>query len=298
MDEFRPMGDLGEITANQPQPDFVRTQLAFARHIRDPQHSPAPAEVEDRRMAIYRELVFNNVSSLLATSFPVTRKLLPDELWRDMIRDFLIKHRCRTPLFLELAQEFLDYLGKKREPDSADPPFLLELAHYEWVELALGISDDDSAPHLADPNGDLMNGVPMVSPLAWNLSYRFPVHRIGPDFQPAEPSPQPTHLVVYRNRQDRVEFLEINAVTQRLLQLLQENPPRTGLQTLTAIGEELEHPDPAQVVAAGQQLMLDLRARQVIVGTRYQTPPGGSRRPLPEGQTRSIKRPPASRHQG
>jgi hypothetical protein len=254
--------------AEQQQAGFARTQLEFAGHIRDPDHRPAPADVEDRRMAIYRELFFNNVSSLLESSFPVLRKLLTDGHWQSMVRDFLVRHRCHTPLFLELSQEFLDYLGREREPDPADPPFLLELAHYEWVELGLGVSDDEAHPGLADPNGDLLAGIPVVSPLAWNLSYRYPVHRIGPDYQPQEPGVQPTHLVVYRTRQDKIEFLEINAVTQRMLQLLKAQQDQTGLDVLQIIAAELQHPNPEQVIAAGAGLLQDLRTRDVILGTR------------------------------
>lgn len=219
-------------------------------------------------MAIYRDLFFNNIASLLETSFPVLRKLLTQTHWHGMIRDFLIRHRCKTPLFLELPQEFLEYLSNQREPERDDPPFLLELAHYEWVELALSVSDDDADPSLADPNGDLLTGSPVISPLARNLTYRFPVHRIGPDFQPTQPDPKPTHLLVYRDRQDQIQFMEINVVTQRLLQLLKEDPRLTGLRALQLIATELQHPEPKQVIAAGAQLLQDLRARDVILGTR------------------------------
>jgi hypothetical protein len=257
----------GAVTA-AAEPSFARTQRAFAAHIRDPERCPAPAAVEDRRMAIYRDLFVNNLSSLLESSFPVLRRLLTDAHWRVLIRDFLIRHRCQTPLFAEIAQEFLDFLGNERGSVREDPPFLLELAHYEWVELALGLAEDKADPALTDPNGDLMAGLPAISPLAWNLSYRFPVHRIGPDYQPREPGEHPTHLLVYRNRQDRVEFLEINTVTQRLLQLLRERPGQTGLEIVEAIAMELKHPRPQQVIDAGRQLMEDLRARHVILGTR------------------------------
>jgi len=260
--------DLEAGTGPGPVPDFIRAQTAFAAYIRDPEHQPRPADVEERRMAIYRDLFFNNISSLLETGFPVVRKLLSDAAWRGMVRDFLVRHRCKTPLFLELSQEFLEYLNSEREADRADPPFLLELAHYEWVELALSVSDEEADPSSADPNGDLLTGVPVVSPLAWNLSYRFPVHRIGPDFQPTEPDLQPNHLVVYRNRQDQMEFLEINPVTQRLLQLLKENPRKPGLAAVKTIAAELQHPDPPLVIRAGAELLQDLRARHVILGTR------------------------------
>jgi hypothetical protein len=221
------------------QPAFARLQLAFAAHIRDPEHAPRPAEVEDRRMAIYRDLFYNNVESLLATNFPVLRRILPDVHWHGLVRDFFVRHRCETPLFPELAQEFLDYLQNERRPDPDDPPFLLELAHYEWVELALGISDDEPDGAAADPNGDLMDGRPLVSPLAWCLTYCFPVHRIGPDHRPEVPPGEPTRLLVYRNRADEVGFMEVNAVTQRLLELIGEHPDWTGRQAVERISEEL-----------------------------------------------------------
>jgi len=246
---------------------FTELQFGFAAHIRDPGVQPAPADVEDRRMAIYRELVFNNVESLLAGNFPVTREVLDDGHWAGLVRGFFIHHRCATPLFHELGQEFLAYLQGRGE-GAGDPLFLLELAHYEWVELALDIAEDSMDLAEIDPNGDLLAGIPVVSPVAWSLGYRFPVHRIGPGFQPERPDPEPTRLVVYRTRQGEVEFLEVNAVTARLLELLDQGASGSGRDALTRIAAELRHPSPDQVIAGGAELLADLRRRQILVGTR------------------------------
>jgi len=248
--------------------ELFRLQHAFAAHIRDPAGRPRPRDVEERRMAVYRELFYNNVESLLAGNFPVLRKLLPEDHWHSLVRDFLLRHRCETPLFLELPQEFLDYLQNERGTVSDDPPFLLELAHYEWVELALSISEEDPDLAEVDPNGDLMSGRPVVSPLAWNLTYLYPVHKLSPEFRPAQPADEPTHLVVYRDRSDTVRFLEINAVTQRLLQLRDEHPDWTGHETIVRIAEELRHPHPEVVISGGRQLLDDLRSRHILLGSR------------------------------
>jgi hypothetical protein len=250
------------------QSDLVRRQLELAAHIRDPRRHARPADIEDRRMAIYRDLFYNNVESLLAGNFPVLRKILADEHWHGMVRDFYARHRCETPLFLEIGQELLVYLQDERGTEPGDPPFMLELAHYEWVELALAISDDEPDLASVEPDGDLMSGPPVISPLAWNLSYRFPVHRLSPDYQPAHPPSEPTHLVVYRNRADDVEFMEVNAVTQRFLQLLRENPDWTGRRTVKSIAEELRHPQPDLVFETGSRLLHDLRKRDIVLGTR------------------------------
>jgi hypothetical protein len=122
------------------RPDFQQRQFAFAAHIRDPQNAAAPDGIEDRRMAIYRDLFFNNLKSLLSNMFPVLKKLHNADDWAAIIRQFMHKHRATTPYFLQLPAEFLAFLQDEYEPQSGDLPFLLELAHYEYVELALSIS--------------------------------------------------------------------------------------------------------------------------------------------------------------
>ncbi len=256
------------MTSSVPEPRFKRLQKAFAAHIRDPRKADIPEGIEDRRMAIYRDLFYNNIESFLSGNFPVLREITPDEKWHGIVRDFMVNHRCETPHFPEIAQEFLAYLSESREAEADDYPFMLELAHYEWVELALGISDEDAdlPPH--DPNGDLLEGIPLVSPVAWNLSYSYPVQRISPEILPEVPSAEPNHLVVYRDRLDRIHFLEINAVTQRLLELIKQNAQATVLEILQMIAVEMQHPDPDVVITAGTQLMQDLKARNIIIGAR------------------------------
>ena len=247
--------------------EFQRRQLAFAATIRDPQQAPPP-EIPEARMAVYRELFFNGFESHLAGNFPVLRSITDDAAWEALVRDFMVRHRARTPLFTEIGQEFIDYLQHEREPAPGDPPFLAELAHWEYAELAVAISDADRELADFDPNGDLLEQHPVVAPTAWHPSYRFPVHRIGPDYLPETPPPEPTHLVVYRDREDAVHFLEINAVTQQLLTLLKENPALSGLDCLKHIAEALQHPRPQSVVAAGAALLADLKQRNILLGTR------------------------------
>ena len=247
--------------------DFRALQYRFAAHLRDPRRHRAPAGIEPRRMRIYADLFYNNVQGFLASAFPVLRRITPDARWHAMVRDFFARHESHQPLFHGIAAEFLKYLEHERGRVRGDPPFLLEMAHYEWVELALSLADVALTPSLADPNGDLLDGAPVLSPLAWPLSYTFPVHRIGPDFRPRKPAAQPTLLVVYRNRQDEVKFMEINAVTARLLELM-KGRRASGRRLLLRVARELKHPQPDAVVAQGAAILAGLRARDIVLGTR------------------------------
>ena len=87
------------------RPDFQETQFGFAAHLRDPAANPAPDDIEDRRMAIYRELFFNNVAGLLGRTFPVLHKILGAERWAIVMRDYFSRHQSHTPLFLEMLLE-------------------------------------------------------------------------------------------------------------------------------------------------------------------------------------------------
>ncbi|MFN2168732.1 MAG: DUF2063 domain-containing protein, partial [Anaerolineae bacterium] len=143
-----------------------------------------------------------------------------------------------------------------------------ELAHYEWVELALDLDEAELDEVPADPNGDLLTGVPVWSPLAWPLAYSFPVQRIRPDFQPAEPGPDPTWLLVYRNRDDQVRFMQLSALPMRLAQLLQENSSDPGLSLLAALAGELGFDHDPSFTRQGLALLEDWRQRDVILGVQ------------------------------
>ena len=250
-------------------PESLATlQIRFAGHIRDPDAVPAPAGVEDRRMQIYRDLFFNNISRLLASNFPVLRRLHNAPAWSRLVREFFAEHRAQTPLFPELPREFLRYLEEQRRERPGDPPFLLELAHYEWVEVALSL-DQRELEHLeVERDGDLLTGVPVLSPLAWPLSYRYPVHRISPAFQPQQAPDEMTHLLVYRNRADTVRFMLLNDVARLLLALMQEQADLSGQQLLETTAARIKHPAPASVLEHGFNLLQGLRARDVLLGTR------------------------------
>lgn len=246
-------------------------QRRFAAHIRDPAGQPPPADVQDRRMEIYRALFFRNLDNLLSKNFPVLRTLYDEAGWGELVRDFYIVHRARTPLFPELPREFLQYLQDRRAGRPGDPPFMLELAHYEWVELALDLDEAELGEVPADPGGDLLRGIPVFSPLAWPLSYRFPVHRISKDFQPVDAPPEATHLLVYRDRGDRVRFMTLNPLTAMLAQLLKEDRGLPGGTLLNELVVKLNHPQPERALDSGAQILEDLRSRDIILGTRPQS---------------------------
>ncbi len=241
--------------------DFKTSQHQFTAHLRNPTSSSCPNDIEPRRMAIYESLIYNNIEGFIANAFPVIRQLYSDDNWHDMIRDFIIQHQSETPLFHEIAREFLAYLNTERDNDN-DPPFLAELAHYEWVELALSILDVECDK--ADVKDELiLDTLLMTAPAAWSFAYQYPVHQISEDFQPVSTNHIPVFLLIYRNAHDNVTFLELNPVSARLIDLL--NQGETGRQAAKVITQELKHNSTDIVLNGATVLISDWLQRGILI---------------------------------
>lgn len=202
--------------------DFKSKQAEFSAYIRNPDKNACPDDVKPERMQVYRELFFNNVEGFLSSNFPVLTSLFTEEKWQQLVQEFFENHPCTTPYFAEIPEEFLLYLQNERPATETDYPFMLELAHYEWVEMALAISTEN-LPLITEPSTPLqLDNKISLSPLAWPLAYQFPVHKISAEYLPYQAPEQSSCLVVYRNQEDDVNFIELAPMSFQLLQPLQE----------------------------------------------------------------------------
>lgn len=247
------------------RPEFQRYQYAFAAHVRDPKANPRPKGVPSRRMRVYNELLFNNLSGMVSACYPVAQAVLGARKWKALLREFFARHRCTTPFFRQIPEEFLRFM-QQRPPGSGEPDFLPHLLHYEWVELALDVSAREPSLVAVDPDGDLLAGHPALNPVRMLLRYPYAVHRIGRRYRPGPDDRRETTLLAFRNLSDRVRFIVLNPVSARLLVLL-EDGTLSGAAAVDRVIEEIRHPDPAVARAGGRQILENLRREQAILGT-------------------------------
>jgi uncharacterized protein len=216
---------------------FQQTQFNFTQYLRDPDGQLIPNAIPQERMQVYVELIYNNIEGFISGAFPVLRSIIPDQKWHGLVRDFIKMHRAQTPYFLQISQEFLTYLFQHSHPLMDEFPFMIALAHYEWVELALDVSEEELPEATAWPE-DLLAAKIILSPVSMILTYPWPVHQLSPDFTPSI-STGDTHLLVYRNREDQIQFMELSAVSSRLLQLCRDNPQISLEHQLQALRQEM-----------------------------------------------------------
>jgi hypothetical protein len=220
-------------------------------------------------MDLYCDFLFTNISNFLAENFPVLNKIMSEQQWEELSRDFFSRHQSHSPYFSQISQEFLHYLQNERleNPQSKhDLPFLLELAHYEWTELVTSIAEDidRESSLITDPLTQAIT----LSNTALALAYQYPVHKISPSFIPTEPPAQATYLVVYRNVDDQIVFMETNPVTHALLETLANNTEQATLSVLRKLADDLQHPNPDTLIQGGLSIINDFISRGIVISAQ------------------------------
>jgi uncharacterized protein len=242
---------------------LLALQRRLGAHLRDPEHAAAPGNVEHRRLAIYRRLFFNNLSNLFRRNFPVIRKLYESAEWDALIRDFMIHQRPSTPMFTEIGTEFVQFLEDRRARSHDDPPWLLELARWEYLETQVRL-------HPADLDGcenrleaDVLETRLQVNPTLALAHFEWPVHKIGPAFKPDRP--EAVWLAVWRRRDDETRFVRVNDLTARLIELSSEPGGNAAARAILArIAAEIPQPV-EQVSRAGVALIQSLAEREILL---------------------------------
>ena len=249
-------------------PGFIELQRAFSRHLRDPDREPAPP-LPEQRLAVYRNAVFLNTERFMRDNFPRVAGAFEPDAWNALVRDYLIRHRSETPLFVELLQEFLNYLLHEREA-AGDPPWLYEVAHFDWLENAIAADERVAPPTPAGPI-DLLDAPLLLNPVHEVVQYRFPVQAIGPTYRPLEPPPQPTLLLVFRDVDEDFAVLDLNAVAVKLFEGVRAGQPARAV--LSELAVALEHPNPAQVLEGGRTLLERWVLRGLVLGNASKANP-------------------------
>lgn len=242
--------------------DFATIQHALATHLKDPQAHAFDYGIETRRLNIYQELFFNNVLGFLSSGFPVLQSLYTDSAWRLLARRFMAEHQCSSPYFIDISLEFVEYLSATYQPTQNDPPFLKELAHYEWLELSVSIRQVNGTFEPWDGHSEIDKL--QFSQLATLVSYPYPVHQISPQFQP-QAAGETVYLVVYRNADDEVNFVLVNPLTAHLLDCIQQQEQCKFSDLLAMLQPLLPQFSAEQLHAATLQIVQQMLSQHILI---------------------------------
>lgn len=207
--------------------------------------------------------VSTSVEETLNECYSVSKSILSDSQWEHLIQDFVQKLTGHNLLHSNLIEEFLYYLKEEANLESY-PPFLVELAHFEWIDFDLKTAEI----HFEyDKSGDCLNDIPIISPLAELLIYNYPVHKIEKEISQMKLDETPTYIIAWRDTLGIVRFMTTNDMTARLFEILKENAELTGRQALETIADEIQINDTQELIEHGLNMLNTLHEHQIIIGT-------------------------------
>ncbi len=245
--------------------DFQQLQRQFLAHLRNPEQQSLPAGFAPQGVGVYVDLLYNKFNDSLTTCFPVTHAILEENVWQRLLKDFIAEHCCLSPYYRQIPDEFVRYLQNERQATD-DPPFLAELAHFEWMELALSITD--AGPVTAEPLSDaqLLEDTLAFAPIMRLLHYVWPVQQISPAYRPDEPPLFSTHILGFRDAADQVRFISLNPATAGLVLRLQRQD--TATQVLQELGKDLTPSEQSNLLLFGKSILADLHHQGAITGVQ------------------------------
>jgi hypothetical protein len=97
---------------------------------------------------------------------------------------------------------------------------------------------------------------------------------VSKEFLPSKPGEQPSYLVIYRRDDDKVRFLELNAVTAALLESIATNESGlSGEILLENLAKQINYPDIGALKKHGIDALEQMRQLEILTGTK--TPANG-----------------------
>jgi hypothetical protein len=241
--------------------DFRLYQFALARHLRDPLGVPAPDGVSAPAVLACTQEMAHNLNELLMPAFANTRAVLGEDLWQHTLRLFLHDAPTHAPWATSVQEVYVKFLGHNTLVQHL-PPWLEDLAHFEWLQSAVAAADVVWPAH--DPHGDVLQKVVVMNPTHVEVMYDWSVQRINLTHKPFEM--QSTYLSIVRDVRDKVCITESSRFRRHLIDLLRQG--QTGAQAFKALADWLEHPDVAAFTQEGLPVLKQLQREGVVLGTQ------------------------------
>jgi hypothetical protein len=217
------------------------------------------------RLGVYRRLVRSNLVEVVLCMMPRTRARMNDACAgafdADLAR-FLDEVGPRTHYLRDVPHELFAWAAPQWRARAGVPAYLVDLATHELISFAVGAAESASS--------GVAQEISLDNPLAFIGSmrlvrYAYAVHELSPDVDDrSSPAKRDVSLLVYRDADNAVRFLDLTPLARAILERLAAGDP-LGAAVQSACASENATPTP-EVLADIARLLANLGERGILLG--------------------------------
>jgi hypothetical protein len=215
------------------------------------------------RLLVYRTLVRGTLLGAVELAIPRSLARL-GPLFAEYFDRFLAERGPSTHYLRDVTDEWLTFVEPLFADDARVPPFLIDLARHEALEIDVASSADTTEP-TRDVELDLGRGIAFARD-ARVVRYDFAVHELpaAPEDR-SVPERRATALFVYRSREHDVRYLELSPLAANLIERLLRGQPLGAAVTEAATATLGRAPDQSMLEGTAR-LLADLAERGALLG--------------------------------
>jgi len=182
-------------------------------------HNEEILGVKKDRLHHYKRLIYNIIDDAIESAYPITRSILTNEQWKEMIDAFVKEHQCHHPQLFRMPGELIEFVQLKKIDEKFNLPHLIDALLFEWAEVEIHSMQDEELPSV-NSTGDFLNSTIIFSPYCQLLNLAYPIHKLN-SINIIEAKGE-YFILVYREENGTVQYLELTALTYFLISNLSE----------------------------------------------------------------------------
>ncbi|VAW30284.1 hypothetical protein MNBD_BACTEROID07-1579 [hydrothermal vent metagenome] len=154
----------------------------------------------------YRRLIRNNIHNAMEQAFPIAYTVLKETQWNTLIDDFHANHPAATPQVWKLPEEFYTFAEANHYDEKFSLPFLNDLLHFEWIEIAVHTMADKTTDAFSKDGNPLTDKI-VVHPEYRMIQLNYPVHLYAAEEALSHKGDY--FLLTFRTRDFDVRFVDL-----------------------------------------------------------------------------------------
>lgn len=216
------------------------------------------------RLHNYRRLIYTIYWDALSDAYPIAKSILKEDQWDKMVDDFISECACNEPQLFRMPYSLIGFAEHKSYAEAFSLPYLLDLLLFEWIEIEVHSMKDLPEKTLLSIT-KVEDGHLEFNPYFSLIKLNYPIHQLKK--QNIDQLKGEYFLLIYREKNGTVQYMELNGFTANLIEQLSANSAELTLtETLNHLFTDLKPNLIEELTTHAINFCFSLEEKGIILG--------------------------------